>query len=342
MRPELHPACAAFPPMSQDELTILADNIRNDGLLEPITMLDGQILDGRNRWDACEIVGITPATVEFTGDNPIAFVMAKNIHRRHLPLAQRAFIAETLATLANGSNQFQKKGVRTRTPSDTRRAAAKGMNVGLTTLAEVRFLKKYAAPHIIEMAQSGQVSIHAAGNAIRDRSRDEQMDIKSVEDINQLDTKRRQSRSSHSVRKEPKAKRKMINPPFRHLPPPMSREESGLPEGVAESAAHMEKYGHVQLHPKAVHDMHDNRRLVTEMVQLIVSLTNDRRPSPEQFYAAIDGMLAWKPRRGEGNGWATDFAATAREQLKLLGGRIGRAVAILTVIERDLGRRRPN
>ena len=48
-----HPACLLFPRLADDELRALADDIRQNGLLNPIVTLDGAILDGRNRLAAC-------------------------------------------------------------------------------------------------------------------------------------------------------------------------------------------------------------------------------------------------------------------------------------------------
>jgi hypothetical protein len=82
---KLHPACACYPPMLGAELDDLARDIKQHGLLEPITVMpDGAILDGRNRALACERAGVAPRTVVYDGDNPIRFVLSKNERRRHL------------------------------------------------------------------------------------------------------------------------------------------------------------------------------------------------------------------------------------------------------------------
>jgi ParB-like chromosome segregation protein Spo0J len=59
-----HPAADLFPFMSDDELAELAVDIRAHGLLEPIVLLDGLVLDGRNRLRACEAAGVD--TVRFS------------------------------------------------------------------------------------------------------------------------------------------------------------------------------------------------------------------------------------------------------------------------------------
>lgn len=93
--PPVHPAATLLPLLSEQDLKSLAEDIKANGLLDPIVMLDGQILDGRNRWLACQMVGVEPKTVEWAGDdsNPFKWVWSKNVKRRHLTTSQRAMFA---------------------------------------------------------------------------------------------------------------------------------------------------------------------------------------------------------------------------------------------------------
>lgn len=84
-------------------------SIKGNGQMQPIVLLDGLILDGRNRARACAELGIEPITVGYTGDDPLGFVIASNLHRRHLTTRQRAAIAAEMANLQNGTNRFEKK-----------------------------------------------------------------------------------------------------------------------------------------------------------------------------------------------------------------------------------------
>jgi hypothetical protein len=98
-RPPLHPACKLFPALGQDELRELADDIAANGLRNPIVMYQGKLLDGRNRWDACELAGVEPRFTEFQGDDPIGWVVSQNLIRRHLTASQRAVVAFDLLPL---------------------------------------------------------------------------------------------------------------------------------------------------------------------------------------------------------------------------------------------------
>jgi ParB-like chromosome segregation protein Spo0J len=85
-----HPLAELFPLMFEAELAELADDIKKNGLQEDIVLYEGQILDGRNRHAACLRCGIEPRFVDFTGDDPLAFIISMNLHRRHLSQAAKA------------------------------------------------------------------------------------------------------------------------------------------------------------------------------------------------------------------------------------------------------------
>src|SRR5262245_31510486 len=54
----VHPAAELFPLMSPDELRELGEDIKKRGLQIPILIRGDELLDGRNRLDAMELVGV--------------------------------------------------------------------------------------------------------------------------------------------------------------------------------------------------------------------------------------------------------------------------------------------
>ena len=91
---EIHPVATMFPEMNEAELAELADDIRENGLIEPIWTHAGKVIDGRNRLAACQFAGVEPTFREWKGNGSlVGFVMSLNLHRRHLTASQRATLA---------------------------------------------------------------------------------------------------------------------------------------------------------------------------------------------------------------------------------------------------------
>lgn len=113
---ELHPLCTLFPRLGDEEAARLAEDIKANGLREPITLCGGMILDGGNRYRACVDAGIKPTFKEYKGDSIVQFVLSANLHRRHLSAGQQAAIVASAQDWANaqpvggtGANQHTNK-----------------------------------------------------------------------------------------------------------------------------------------------------------------------------------------------------------------------------------------
>jgi ParB-like chromosome segregation protein Spo0J len=100
-----HPYAEIFPFASEVDFNTLASDIRLNGLLEPIVLLDDAILDGRNRYRACNNTGTEPRFVQYEGNDPLSFVISKNLARRHLDGSQLAMVGGRLANISHGENQ---------------------------------------------------------------------------------------------------------------------------------------------------------------------------------------------------------------------------------------------
>ena len=96
---EAHEIAKIFPKMQADELEALTLDIKQHGLIEPILLFEGKILDGRNRYSACIKANIEGMFAEYEGSDPVSHVLSLNLKRRHLDESQRAMVADNLAKL---------------------------------------------------------------------------------------------------------------------------------------------------------------------------------------------------------------------------------------------------
>ncbi len=116
---KVHPSADAFPMMDDDELAKLGEDIKKNGLREPIKLMrvsgarpypgilgateqEEMLLDGRNRLEAMERVGINvleSCAVKFEYVNghrgpfdfdAVSYIISVNAHRRHLTKAKLA------------------------------------------------------------------------------------------------------------------------------------------------------------------------------------------------------------------------------------------------------------
>lgn len=177
----IHPYAQLFPAIDGDDFQQLVEDIRENGLYEPITLLDGAILDGRNRYRACEAAGVTPRYETFQGDSTAAlhYVLSKNIHRRHLTSSQRAVLALEIEPLfAEAAKKRQQlNAVRLNTELgretnvailrhsiDEGRAAEQAAAAVGTNARYVQYAKQIAntAPELIEPVRSGAMPLMQA------------------------------------------------------------------------------------------------------------------------------------------------------------------------------------
>ena len=159
---EFHELCLLFP--EADEMTIeeMSYDIQKNGLTDPVVLYEGKILDGRNRYLACRKAGLQPRTVEYTGKDPLSFVISKNLHRRHLTNAQKAMMATRI---------LAKKGKKA-TAADRQRVAHQ-LEVGESMIKIAQRVDALAIDPIKTMLTEGKLTVNKANsilNEARDRS----------------------------------------------------------------------------------------------------------------------------------------------------------------------------
>jgi len=151
---EFHPLAEIFPELDADRLGELATDIKKNGLIDPLIMHEGKILDGRNRYAACKMAGVEPRYVDYEGHDPVGFIVSRNLHRRQLSDSQRAMVAAKLATLGRGANQHS-EGLPLGRASDI-------MNVSERSAARARKVLKNAITAVADALKNGTLPVAEA------------------------------------------------------------------------------------------------------------------------------------------------------------------------------------
>jgi hypothetical protein len=107
----IHPICAEWPDMPDDEFAALVEDIRKHGVrIKAHVTADNVLIDGKTRQKACELLGIELPVEIFAGpENAIIdFTISVNMKRKHLPKHTLAFIGSALEKLKHGHNRYCK------------------------------------------------------------------------------------------------------------------------------------------------------------------------------------------------------------------------------------------
>jgi len=115
---KFHRLSKYFPMLEGEEFELLKQDIKNNGQLEPIIRYQGEILDGVNRYRACQELGIEPKYDTYEGSDPLGYVISLNIRRRHLDTSQRAMLATEMLPEFEAEARERKLAGATRSSED--------------------------------------------------------------------------------------------------------------------------------------------------------------------------------------------------------------------------------
>lgn len=163
---KIHPVTNCYPLMVPDEMAELISDIRERGLLFPVTIQGDTLLDGRNRMEACRVAGVELRTVEYDGDDPVGFIISTN-KRRNLDQSQRAMVAAKIANLGEG----RPKETASKEAFISQPAAARVLGVSRASVQRARAVLD-AAPELAEEVAQGKLKVSAAEKMVRERRRE--------------------------------------------------------------------------------------------------------------------------------------------------------------------------
>jgi hypothetical protein len=184
---EYHSIADIFPLIEGERFGSLVADVKEHGVLEPIWLYEGQILDGRNRYRAAQEAGRDFETKTFPDDaphdlknDPVAFVLSLNLDRRQLGKSQLAFVALEIegveAKLAKdrmsqgGGDKrsgTQQIGYPIEDKGEAAKKAAARVGVNHQYVSDAKWIKKIA-PELAADIKAGRKTITQAKREIKE------------------------------------------------------------------------------------------------------------------------------------------------------------------------------
>ena len=156
-----HPLSAAFPAMSAEDFQGLKDSIENIGVQNPITIFEGMVVDGWNRYKAANELGMDCPSKELDAwIDPVAFVRAQNKDRRHLPLSAWALIEVSLREWK--PSHRPDKGELSSPLRASNQEMADAVGVTKRTIQQAKAVQSNATPEVIAAVKSGEIGLPKA------------------------------------------------------------------------------------------------------------------------------------------------------------------------------------
>jgi ParB-like chromosome segregation protein Spo0J len=161
MNYEQHPLSAAFPPMTPEEFQSLKDSVNENGVLNPITIYEGMVLDGWHRYQAALELGMDCPEAELDDwIDPKDFVLAQNKNRRHITMSQLAMATAAVydwISVGRPNNSAMMAPL-----NKTNDELAEISGTSKRTIARAKTVMKNATPEVQDAVKSGKIGLYKA------------------------------------------------------------------------------------------------------------------------------------------------------------------------------------
>lgn len=180
---EAHELANLLPMMTDETYAGFLDSVRAYGILEPIIILEGKILDGRNRYKACVELGIPCPTNHVTDVSPNDIVTMLNINRRHLNPSQIAlFYQGVMERQERLAKQRQSLKVNLPEVGQASDIVAKAAGVSGKTMRDAKVVKQQGTKEEVEAVVQGIAAVSSTATAIRERAKTNNKQMNSTND----------------------------------------------------------------------------------------------------------------------------------------------------------------
>ena len=159
---ERHPLSAVWGNMPPEQFKELVEDVRERGVLHPVVVLHGKVLDGWHRYRAAKEAGVECSRRLFSeaiDRDPVSFVICQNAHRRHLTASQRAAMVVACTKWRPHGDQGKERSAPSADRRKTAAQMAKEAGVSERTIEEAKTAEQAG---LGEKVRSGEMSAKTA------------------------------------------------------------------------------------------------------------------------------------------------------------------------------------
>lgn len=215
---DCHPACLASPAMSPECYEAFKADIEKNGLVQPIVLRDGMVLDGRHRQQACSDLEIDAhyitddELIETQGD-PWAYVWSSMMRKNHSESQLSIYAAEWQGVVGPKKMGRPKKGESKKSGTDAllilgqqRDVAAKKYGIGGRTVSKAANVLEKGCKQLQQAVKDGRVNVTLAEKVAKNMDIEKQQEVVSVAMV--AEKPEAALRDAVKVEKKPKAKKR--------------------------------------------------------------------------------------------------------------------------------------
>lgn len=167
-----HELVSLFDPMTGADFDGLVADIEEHGLRDPIVKFKGEIVDGRNRYNACLKAKVEPFFVEWDEQGSlVAFILSANLHRRHMNETQRAMLGSRIKELQGNAHGGDRKSDKNPEESQENQVAnlpletiAASLNVSERSIRTADAVRESCSVGVQEAVSKGEISVSDAAS----------------------------------------------------------------------------------------------------------------------------------------------------------------------------------
>lgn len=153
-----HYLSAAYPAMQASEYQALVDSIGEIGVQNPITLFEGQIIDGWHRYKAANECGLHCPSVELGDVDPRDFAKSQGA-RRNITASQSAL---AITTIYKWKPAHREKVAPGATLTKTNAELAAIANTSERTIRQAKTVEAKATPQVKDAVKAGDISVKRA------------------------------------------------------------------------------------------------------------------------------------------------------------------------------------